>query len=190
MFRGFAVSQSSGVLTMTTDRRMPKHAQLLSPSSGGAYEACFYFHDQQKQFRFSGTVKVLALADAAAAARTVVLADPVKADEPASAELEELFFKAWNELTTAMKLSFAKPPPGAKLSDESVTVLDHVEQLTAAAAAGKDLDPVQLKAGLANFAVVLLGVEEVDYVDVTGVGRRIRFLKPSEYEWTLEEVNP
>ncbi|KAK9240334.1 pyridoxamine 5'-phosphate oxidase-domain-containing protein [Lipomyces kononenkoae] len=187
MFRGFAFSPNSGILSVTTDKRMPKFGQLSSNKTSGVFEACFYFAQENKQFRFSGTSKLVYLTTE----KEVVIHDAAL-DEvaAASSEVQAEFDRAWNSLSPMMRLSFCKPNPGAELTAERWQVLEKIEKLTDEAKAGAGVAAELLDEGKQNFVLILLGPETVDYVDVEGVGRRILFSRANEYEWVFHEICP
>ncbi|KAK9366507.1 pyridoxamine 5'-phosphate oxidase-domain-containing protein [Lipomyces kononenkoae] len=187
MFRGFAFSPNSGILSVTTDKRMPKFGQLSSNKTSGVYEACFYFAHNNQQFRFSGSSKLVYLS----AEKEVVVHDADQ-DEvvAASSEVQAEFDKAWNSLSPMMRLSFCKPNPGAELTAERWEVLEKIEKVTDEAKAGAEVDADLMDEGKQNFVLILLGPETVDYVDAEGIGRRILFTRASEYEWEFHEICP
>ncbi|KAK9390495.1 pyridoxamine 5'-phosphate oxidase-domain-containing protein [Lipomyces mesembrius] len=187
MFRGFAFSPNSGILSVTTDKRMPKFGQLSSNKTVGTFEACFYFAHNDKQFRFAGTSKLVYLTSE----QQVILYDAAEDKvEAASNEIEAEFYKAWNSLSPMMRLSFCKPDPGTELTVERWKVLEIIEKATHEAKAGAEVAADLLDEGKRNFVLILLGPETVDYVDVEGIGQRILFTRANEYEWEFHEICP
>ncbi|KAK9448544.1 pyridoxamine 5'-phosphate oxidase-domain-containing protein [Limtongia smithiae] len=192
MFRGFAFTPNSGILVVTTDRRMPKYAQLASATHAGVFEACFYFAEKAVQYRLSGAAKLVARSPASGG---LVLVDPARGgiEEPAAPEFVREYDAAWAALSPQMQLSFLKPPPGAALTQDSADALDEVARLTQeAAAAGREavLSPEHATAAQENFVLMLLIPSLVDFVDLEGVGTRIAFTQASQYEWSFSEVCP
>ncbi|KAJ8102878.1 pyridoxamine 5'-phosphate oxidase-domain-containing protein [Lipomyces tetrasporus] len=187
MFRGFAISANSGILSVTTDKRMPKFAQLSSTKTPGIFEACFYFPQNNKQFRFAGRSKLVYLSSS----QQVILHDAAEGKvEAASSEVEAEFYKAWDSLSPMMRLSFCKPSPGSELTMERWEVLENIEKATDETKAGAPVAPELLEEGKQNFVLILLGPETVDYVDVEGIGQRILFTRANEYEWEFHEICP
>ncbi|KAK9455506.1 pyridoxamine 5'-phosphate oxidase-domain-containing protein [Dipodascopsis uninucleata] len=181
MFRGFLGNNNSGLLKVTTDRRMAKMDQLTNKP---VFEACFYFPASMTQFRFSGTVRMLYLDRSTNKVmledRTSTVMEPL---QEASNELAEAFNSSWEELSPAMKLSFCKPAPGRQLTDETAELLDTIEQKTSPNAD-------DIKEGQSNFVLLILNPSEVDYVNVKGVGQRLKFVNTEEYVWTFEQFAP
>ncbi|KAK9381970.1 pyridoxamine 5'-phosphate oxidase-domain-containing protein [Kockiozyma suomiensis] len=186
MFRGFAFGTNSGILNVTTDKRMAKFSQLTRPSTHGAFEACFYFEGDLVQFRISGACKLVYLI-----ADEVYLSDPEKGTEESAQEsIKDEFYKAWDALSPGMKLSFCKPPPGAEFNQEHFEVLQKIEKITEEVHSGKDIPEEYVSEGQHNFVLILCGPELVDFVNVSGIGQRILFSRAGEYVWTFQEICP
>ncbi|KAK9475749.1 pyridoxamine 5'-phosphate oxidase-domain-containing protein [Lipomyces japonicus] len=201
MFRGFAFSPNSGILTVTTDRRMPKFEQLASKTTEGTFEGCFYFPEKFHQFRISGTSKLVYLKAPEyngeqvpnldlANAKVVVYDAQTETETDADHGVIDEFNKAWDALSPGMKLTFTKPPPGSEFTPEAFEQLEKVEEKTQKVLGGEELDLKLIQEGRSNFVLILLIPEVVDFVDVTGAGRRVLFTRRSEYEWIFHEVCP
>ncbi|KAK7203885.1 pyridoxamine 5'-phosphate oxidase-domain-containing protein [Myxozyma melibiosi] len=187
MFRGFAFTPNSGILTVTTDKRMAKFDQIVRPLTHGAFEACFYFENDLVQFRIAGSCKLAFLNHSG----EVYLSDPAKGtEEPADDSVASEFYKSWTVLSPAMKLSFCKPPPGAEFSQEHFEQLEKVEKATNNVRNGEEIPEEFMAEGKKNFVLIMCSPELVDFTNVSGIGQRILFERAGEYVWTFKEICP
>ncbi|KAK9465618.1 pyridoxamine 5'-phosphate oxidase-domain-containing protein [Lipomyces arxii] len=186
MLRGFAGSATSGILVTTTDKRMLKYAQLSDYDNDGVFEACFWFAKSKSQYRMSGASRLIVQKEG-----ELFVVDPTAgSEEPASEDYAKEFNNVWDNLSTSMKLSFIKPPPGTEFTQESIDQMDKVSQLTDDHHAGKEISQEVISEGKKNFVLVLLLPEFVDYVNVQGVGQRVVFSLAGKYEWIFHQVCP
>ncbi|KAK9462504.1 pyridoxamine 5'-phosphate oxidase-domain-containing protein [Lipomyces oligophaga] len=188
-FRGFAFGENSGILKVTTDKRMDKFEQIRSEKTNGVFEACFYFTTPDKivQYRLSGRCK-MAYQDENG---EIVFDNPEDGTvQQATAEIADAFKASWENLSPGMQLSFAKPPPGSEFTEEHADLLDEIEKLSDSVKQGGEIPEQVSKQALQNFVTMFLMPDRVDYVDVRGVGQRIVFEQDGPYMWRFNRICP
>lgn len=159
--------RSTNVVLFTTDRRMAKLDQL---KHNRQFEACFYFKDQDSQFRLSGSAFPIDGETEHPLPDDLGLKGPVS-----SARWKQEYDRVWNSLSKTMQLSFSKPPPGSPLTPDAKKLLD-------------DVFDQRIEPTTDNFVVVALRPTKVDYFKDEGPGKRVEYeLKGT---WKTQEVCP
>ncbi|TPX06971.1 uncharacterized protein E0L32_011116 [Thyridium curvatum] len=175
---------ASDLLTFTTDRRMHKAADVLSPGGlgGGPVEACFWAAEAQAQWRVRGRAWVLSAAGAdgpgAAEARRAVrermrpssssssssssaAADPERGQDQDQDDLSWSWSREvkahFGNLSPMMRGTFRNPPPGTPRAVAPEQGLG----------LGQQVDGVEDALALGNFRVCVIVPDEVELVDLS-----------------------
>ncbi|ODV92838.1 hypothetical protein CANCADRAFT_1433 [Tortispora caseinolytica NRRL Y-17796] len=141
--------------------------------SNSPFEGVFYFPKPKKQVRLSGQIIPLSLA----------LPKPTDyfIQPPPGKTWNDEVMRVWNALSDEMRVSFHGPPPGQPLSAQHEKLLD---------AMSRGVDGNDPSSGLANFVVLLLHVDKVDYVQLKQPIKRTIITRASEDEWNMQNVCP
>lgn len=199
IYRGFVFGdKKTNVLSFTTDSRMEKLGHV---QTNGKFEACFWFPKSNKQFRLSGQARTLTFAttnEINAAIGEYPLVSPnllsryrsftdlaaiqsTASQKPTSEEWEQELQSKWNDLSPKLKSSFRKPAPGSTVTGEKKKLLDSI---------ARGVDGASETDGQKNYALVLLLVDRVDYVDLNGHQARYIYERYDSDQWSEEEVCP
>jgi hypothetical protein len=199
IFRGFLFDdKKTNILTFTTDVRMEKFEHLLKNPK---FEACFWFPNSNVQFRLSGNARCVTLGNISTTNAEIgdyplvspnVIEQyssntdlshmlPQEPHKPSAEEWEQELTNKWVNLSTKLKSSFRKPEPGSKVTPEKQKLLDSIS---------RGVDGSNEEDGKKNYALVLLLVDKVDYVDLNGHQARYIYERYDEDQWSEEEVCP
>lgn len=100
--------------------------------------------------------------------------------QPTSEEWDTEVRRQWDQLSKQLRHLFRKPAPLTPLDDQNAKVLDRIR---------RGVDGKKDEAGYANFSLVVIFVESVDFVDLEK-DRRMVFTKDQYEQWSEQEVCP
>lgn len=100
---------------------------------------------------------------------------------PTEQEWTTEYDRLWDALSSNMKSTFKKPPPGTTLNEESRKAIDSIS---------RGADGLSENEGKSNFVVMLMFPNSVDMVNLHDGGQRSLFDRVNYDEWTEEEVCP
>lgn len=169
--------QESGacVLQATTDIRSAKGTQIHN--NNNAAEVLWWFPESQVQFRLQ--TRAFLLPAISHEWRKDFPTDLAGKDTAkVSVDWEAVRVECFNQLSSFLRASFARPPPGSALCEPEKTK-EWPNELPKLGDGTDDKEKELLKYAFDNFAVLYLEVEEVDVVDLGIV--------PNEhYRYTLD----
>ncbi|ODQ63354.1 hypothetical protein NADFUDRAFT_84489 [Nadsonia fulvescens var. elongata DSM 6958] len=100
---------------------------------------------------------------------------------PSEADWTNEYYRVWNSQGSKMKSTFRKPAPKTLLTSEARKKIDSIT---------RGVDGSSDDAGLENFTVVLMFVNQVDYYKLDGIGRRWIYTRIQDDDWKEQEVCP
>ncbi|KAG7191454.1 uncharacterized protein KQ657_003130 [Scheffersomyces spartinae] len=99
---------------------------------------------------------------------------------PTSEEWDTEVRRQWDQLSKQLRHLFRKPAPLTPLDDQNAKIIDRIR---------RGVDGKKDEAGFANFSLVVIFVESVDFVDLEK-DRRMVFTKDQYEQWSEQEVCP
>ncbi|KAJ7082534.1 pyridoxamine 5'-phosphate oxidase-domain-containing protein [Mycena crocata] len=198
IFRSFVSptdNPSHPLLLSTTDIRTPKTAQMIGklmkrPSANPQVQAVWWIEGAQEQYRIAGRAHIVPAPGHGLHRHfthtVATLSDGSKFD------WEKKRIEVFKTMSGHMKASWCRPVPGSRLEggqDEAKKWPTRIEEPKAGDEEGKQLWDMSL----ANFALVIIEPQDVDYVELATLpNQRTRFWRTSAYGgvWNEEALVP